>query len=66
MTDELKEVDYYLHQKWTAVGWECPYCGETNEEDYDLFDEEEIWYGNPVTCCRECGREVRLGDKDYG
>lgn len=59
------EVDYYLERTWTAVRWECPRCGAENQEDYDLYDPEEIWYGNPQTECKECGLEVRLGEKDY-
>lgn len=62
---ELKEVDYFIRSKWTTVDWECPHCGCENSEDYDTFDDEDIWYGNPTTECSVCGAEVRLGDKDY-
>ena len=62
---ELREVDYYLSSQWTTVDWECPFCGHKNEEDYNTFDSDEIWYGNPIVTCSECGADVKLGDKDY-
>lgn len=59
------EVAYYLESKWTVVRWECPKCGHENREDYGSFDEEEIWYGSPVSECGECGLGVVLAEKDY-
>ena len=58
-------VAYYLESKWTVVRWECPKCGHENREDYDTFDEEQIWYGSPESECEECGFGVVLDEMDY-
>lgn len=62
----MQEVDCCIECKYTNVRWECPGCGTTNREDYEDFDDYEIWYEHPTVECKECGLEVRLGEKDYG
>ena len=58
-------VDFYLERKPTKVKWCCPRCENENVDDYDTFDPEEIWYGNPQVECGVCGFEARLGEIDY-
>lgn len=58
---ELKEADILIETTPKYVKYECPYCGEEVEIDYDEFEDEMPkywgeWDGEYVTC-EECGRD---------
>ena len=38
-----------------AVKAECPNCGCETTRDIHDFDYTDLWYGQEVICCEECG-----------
>lgn len=63
---ELEKVDVTIVQTPKYVRYECPYCGEEVEVDYDDFNDDRIddywpdWEGDTVIC-DECGAEFKIG-----
>lgn len=62
---ELKEADITIETTPKYVKYECPYCGEEVEIDYDDFEDEMPddywgdWCGERVTC-EKCGRDFEI------
>lgn len=49
MPEELKEVEVSIVERW---GWECPECGQFNEEDFNPTCFTEV-------TCEECSKDFK-------
>ena len=64
---ELKKSEITIVQVPKYVIYECPYCGEECEVDFDDFYNNRIsdycpeWEGETVIC-DECGDEFEIGN----
>lgn len=62
---KLKGADITIGTIPRYVKYECPYCGEEVELDYNYFEDDMPykywgdWHGERVTC-EECGREFKI------
>ena len=63
---ELEKVEVTVVQVPKYVEYECPYCGNEIEIDYDEFKDERMcdfwteWEGDTVIC-NECGADFTIG-----
>jgi len=60
-------VDFYINQKPTSISFFCPYCESYEEVSWNHVTVPEYWGDDwGWVDCPYCGRQVKLGDYDFG
>jgi endogenous inhibitor of DNA gyrase (YacG/DUF329 family) len=61
-----KGVNYIIISKPSYITFECPFCHEEVEVNFDEVDFKTDYWGDGAWCnCPKCGKEVELDDYEY-
>ena len=59
-------VNYTIISRPYYITFECPFCHEEVEVNFDEVDFNTDYWGDGAWCdCPECGEEVKLDDYEY-
>lgn len=59
-------VNYTIISRPSYITFECPFCHEEVEVNFDEVDFNTDYWGDGAWCdCPECGEEVELDDYEY-
>lgn len=59
-------ANYTIISKPSYITFECPFCHEEVEVNFDEVDFNTDYWGDGAWCdCPECGEEVELDDCEY-
>lgn len=59
-------VNYTIISKPSYITFECPFCHEEVEVNFEEVDFNTDYWGDGAWCdCPECGEEVELDDYEY-
>lgn len=59
-------VNYTIISRPSYITFECPFCHEEIEVNFDEVDFNTDYWGDGAWCdCPECGEEVELDDYEY-
>ena len=62
----MRTADFTIVSKPSYISFECPYCKENIEIDWENIDDPESW-SDPwgYVECPECKKMIELGNWDY-
>ena len=59
-------VNYIIISRPSYITFECPFCHEEVEVNFDEVDFNTDYWGDGAWCdCPECGEKVELDDYEY-
>ena len=60
------QVNYTIISRPSYITFECPFCHEEVEVNFEEVDFNTDYWGDGAWCdCPECGEEVELDDYEY-